>query len=103
MDEAPVSDARAIEALEQKHLFLPNREGAVVYVVVRSLTPSGAQTRTALVYKWKNAWYVTVRALREKFCRRASESRIRSRVRLLHVHHPNETEILEDWGEGVET
>ena len=87
-----------MEELERKHLLLPNREGAVVYVVVRSVGPSGTQlARTALVYKWKNAWYVTVRALREKFCRRASELRIRSRIRLLHVHHPDENKILEDY------
>ncbi|CAE7438604.1 RTCA [Symbiodinium sp. CCMP2592] len=98
LDEALVSDARAVEELERKHLLLPNREGAVVYVVVRSVGPSGTQlARTALVYKWKNAWYVTVRALREKFCRRVSELRIRSRIRLLHVHHPDENKILEDY------
>ena len=93
LDEAAVSDEDAVKQLERKHLLLPNREGAVAYVVLR--TPS--KTRTALVYKWKNSWYVTVRALREKFCQRASESRIRSRMRLLHVHHPHESEIVEGY------
>eukprot|EP00435_Cladocopium_sp_Y103_P030006 s802_g7.t1 len=93
IDEVVATDRAAVEHMEQKHLLLPNREGAVVYVVLRQKET----TRTALVYKWKNAWYVTVRALREKFCKRVSEARIRQRIRLLHVHHPDEKQILEDF------
>lgn len=93
IDEALVKDQAEVDKMEKKHLLLPNREGAVVYVVLRKAN----STRTALVYKWKNAWYVTVRALREKFCKRASEARIRSRIRLLHVHHPEEQQLVEDF------
>ncbi|CAK8990575.1 unnamed protein product [Durusdinium trenchii] len=93
IDEARESLRNAVDKMEKKHLLLPNREGAVVYVVLRKAN----STRTALVYKWKNAWYVTVRALREKFCKRASEARIRSRIRLLHVHHPEEQQLVEDF------
>ncbi|CAJ1453336.1 unnamed protein product, partial [Effrenium voratum] len=93
LEAVPAKNAAQVESIERKHLLLPNREGAVVYVVVRQKETA----RTALVYKWKNAWYITVRALREKFSKRASEGRIRSRIRLLHVHHPNEKEIVEDY------
>ena len=93
IEEVAVGDHDAVQNMEKKHLLLPNREGAVVYVVLSK----NAETRTALVYKWKNAWYVTVRALREKFSKRVSEARIRSRIALLHVHHPDEKNILEDF------
>eukprot|EP00746_Dinoflagellata_sp_MGD_P126014 gnl/MRDRNA2_/MRDRNA2_60942_c0_seq1.p1 gnl/MRDRNA2_/MRDRNA2_60942_c0~~gnl/MRDRNA2_/MRDRNA2_60942_c0_seq1.p1 ORF type:complete len:1875 (+),score=360.74 gnl/MRDRNA2_/MRDRNA2_60942_c0_seq1:45-5669(+) len=98
----PVSDTKAVQALEQKYLLLPNREGAVIYAVVRPCDEdgnhqNGTLPRTALIYKWKNAWYVTVRALREKFCARASEKRIRNRISLLHLHHPSEDRILEEY------
>ena len=49
------------------------------------------------MYKHKNAWYVTVRALREKFSARASEAAIHQRVRALHLHHPDEATIVREW------
>lgn len=96
-EEVPTSNAQALCSLEKKHLLMPNREGAVVYVVVRPRLPGMGSARTVLMYKWKNAWYVTVRALREKFCAQASEKHIRNRIRLLHIHHPDESAILEDY------
>eukprot|EP00931_Biecheleriopsis_adriatica_P066648 TRINITY_DN40954_c0_g1_i1.p1 TRINITY_DN40954_c0_g1~~TRINITY_DN40954_c0_g1_i1.p1 ORF type:complete len:1818 (+),score=330.36 TRINITY_DN40954_c0_g1_i1:54-5507(+) len=98
IEEAAVDSTDSVEALEQRHLMLPNREGAVVYAVVRPHGDSAcSRARTAIVYKWKNAWYVTVRALREKFCARTSEEQIRNRIRLLHIHHPDEARIVEEY------
>ena len=94
VDVAPLSDPAAIDALEAKHRAIPNREGAVVYIVVKR---ADGLSRTAVMYKHKNAWYVTVRALREKFSSRATEAAIHQRVRALHIHHPNEAAIVAEW------
>jgi len=98
-DEALVSDMAAMRALEEKHLLLENREGAVVYISLRSPADDGTPcaSRTALIYKWKNSWYVTVRAMREKFFTKASEKRIRTRIHALHIHHPQEVSIVEEF------
>ena len=42
------------------------------------------------MYKWKNAWYILVRALREKFAMRVSEAAVAKRVREMPCHHPDE-------------
>ena len=117
-----VCSAGRLLALEEKHFSLPNREGAVVYIVVKALHPPhsaelapprvalvSAQQKASLclhlavaspksqclscgskVYKWKNAWYILVRALREKFAMRVSEAAVAKRVREIPCHHPDE-------------
>ena len=95
-DEAPLADAARLRLLEDKHSSLPNREGAVVYIVVRDTRDADPEqtARVALIYKWKNAWYVLVRALREKFAQRATETQIARRVAELYCHHADEAAVV---------
>ncbi|CAL1128929.1 unnamed protein product [Cladocopium goreaui] len=64
IEDVLATDRAAVERMEQKHLLLPNREGL------------GSGSVLVPAARWKNAWYVTVRALREKFCKRAWQSHV---------------------------